>query len=229
MKIKLTALLSLALALLSLFSLSPLAYAHDIVDLNRQGSITLTMLYDGKSVPGGELQLYKVAEVEENDGNFFFEALPEFAVKGMDINDMDKAQENAEKLDKKIGTKEADQVKTPDAKGKVVFSKLTAGLYLIRQETAAEGYEPIHPFLVSLPYLEDGKYRYDLDTLPKFSPDLETEPTTEPTVPTTTKPSGDIPQTGQLWWPVPALLCLGMALICAGMGMRKKENYENEI
>lgn len=45
---------------------------------------------------------------------------------------------------------------------------------------------------------------------------------TEPTEPET--PPG-LPQTGQLWWPVPMLLCSGLFLIVMGVARRRGENY----
>lgn len=63
---------------------------------------------------------------------------------------------------------------------------------------------------------------YDKTTSP-------TEPTTTPTDITTTNPPTDnnkLPQTGQLWWPVPILLLLGIALIIIGFVKRKGEKFE---
>ena len=34
-------------------------------------------------------------------------------------------------------------------------------------------------------------------------------------------PDDKLPQTGQLWWPVPALLCAGLVLILAGVIRRR--------
>ena len=34
-------------------------------------------------------------------------------------------------------------------------------------------------------------------------------------------PGEKLPQTGQLWWPVPALLCAGLALTAAGLLRRR--------
>lgn len=36
-------------------------------------------------------------------------------------------------------------------------------------------------------------------------------------------PSPYLPQTGQLWWPVPVLLCLGLVLLVVGIVLRRKE------
>lgn len=51
-----------------------------------------------------------------------------------------------------------------------------------------------------------------------------TEPT--PTKPTETPPKPVLPQTGQLWWPVPVLVLAGLALILVGLLRRKEQDYE---
>lgn len=40
------------------------------------------------------------------------------------------------------------------------------------------------------------------------------------------KPSSKLPQTGQLWWPVPVLLSLGLFCLIVGVIRRKEENHE---
>ena len=54
--------------------------------------------------------------------------------------------------------------------------------------------------------------------------DLEREVPTKPTSPTT-KPTTSgggkkLPQTGQLWWPVPVLACAGLGCIAVGLFRR---------
>ena len=55
------------------------AFAHNVPDLNREGSIRVTMRCEGKSVPGGTLTLYRVGDVQEEDGNFSFRLSEDFA------------------------------------------------------------------------------------------------------------------------------------------------------
>lgn len=53
-----------------------------------------------------------------------------------------------------------------------------------------------------------------------------TRPTTAPTQGSSSGSSQKLPQTGMLWWPVPVLLCLGLALILLGIGIRRGAAYE---
>ena len=83
--------------------------------------------------------------------------------------------------------------KTIDADGNVTFRGLELGLYLIVQTEASKGYEPINPFLVSLPMAEDGKWNYAVDASPKVGAYTPTKPDTPPTPPT--PPTPDYPDT----------------------------------
>ena len=96
-------------------------------------------------------------------------------------------------------------------------------LYLAVQKTAPAGYGKTEPFLVSLPYLYEGEYQYDVASQPKT--DLEREVPTKPTSPATnpTFPGGKkLPQTGQLNWPIPVLTAAGTCLIAAGILLRRR-------
>ena len=50
--------------------------------------------------------------------------------------------------------------------------------------------------------------------------------TTPPPPPDTTTPPPDLPQTGQLWWPVPILLIIGIFLIFMGFISRRRVYYD---
>ena len=63
----------------------------------------------------------------------------------------------------------------------MTFCGLELGLYLIVQTEASKGYEPINPFLVSLPMAEDGKWNYAVDASPKVGAYTPTKPDTPPT------------------------------------------------
>lgn len=67
--------------------------------------------------------------------------------------------------------------------GVAEFDDLEVGLYLVVQTTAAENYNVINPFLVSVPIQENGSYVYDVDALPKVGTAAKKtpEPPTRPT------------------------------------------------
>ena len=213
------------LALLFLLALPLSAAAHAVPDESRNGhcSITISMTYKGKAVRGGTLALYKVGDVAEDDGNYSFVPveeiqadIPEFG----DIESPDLAGRLAE-LKGKLTPVTSDPV-TVDRDGNATFSDLTFGLYLVVQKTAAPGYGKTAPFLVSVPYLYADEYQYDVTSQPKT--DLERE--VKPTAPPSTGGWNQLPQTGQLWWPVPVLACAGLGCIAVGLFRRREARDE---
>ena len=220
------------LALLLLLELPLSAAAHPVPDAQKDGqcSITVTMTYRGKALPGGTLALYKVGDVAEEDGNYSFvpvEAIwGDFAQFG-DIQSPDLAGKLA-KLEKQLTPVTADPV-TVGKDGTATFSNLTFGLYLVVQKTAPAGYGKTAPFLVSLPYLYEGEYQYDVSSQPKTDLEREvpTKPTSPPTKPTPSSGGGKLPQTGQLWWPVPVLTCGGLGCIVVGLLRRRRDGDED--
>lgn len=215
-------LISLLLALTLTVCLPLSVSAHPVPDMTRKGSITVTMRYKGKPVPGGSLTLYRVGKLHEDDGNYSF--VPVTAFQGCvtsfdDIQSPELAAALAEYA-KKQGLVSV-TTKTIGNDGTVTFSGLELGLYLLVQDTAAQGYGKVSPFLVSVPYLKDDRYIYDVASTPKTGLDREVTPTKAPSY------DRNLPQTGQLWWPVPVLICAGLACIAVGLFRRRRSGHES--
>lgn len=189
------------------------------------GSIEVTVRYDGKPVTGGEVTCIQVGTVAYSNGDAYFQRV-EDGKRLDDIDDPALAKELAKFAQDHSLTGET---LTVSAEGTAVFRNLKPGLYLIREDTPAEGFSPLAPFLVSVPYNEDGEYIYDVTANAKSELERtpETVPTTEPTKPTT-PPGPNLPQTGQLNWPVPVLVVLGLGLFSVGWMLRTKEKPEPE-
>ena len=144
------------------------------------GSIHVN-LYDStnnKALSGGELTVYRVAEVQRKNGNLSFEYCGDFdgcAIELGDLTDSTLAGQLQEYLsDNAEGT-----VREVDANGNVNFYDLELGLYLVVQTKASKGYKPVNSFLVSLPMAEDGQWNYEVDASPKvgaYTPEPETPP-----------------------------------------------------
>lgn len=223
------------LALFFLLALPVSAAAQSVPDESRNGhcSITVSMTYKGKAVCGGTLALYKVGDVTEDDGNYSFVPVEEIQADIPEFGDIESPDLAGKlcKLESKL-TPVTDLPKKVGEDGNATFSNLTFGLYLVVQKTAASGYGKTAPFLVSVPYLYADEYQYDVTSQPKT--DLEREVPTKPTSPTspTTKPTTSsgggkkLPQTGQLWWPVPVLACAGLGCIAVGLFRRREARDE---
>ena len=200
------------------------ASAHPVPEPGKKGSITVSMQFDGEPVPGGKLTLYRVGEVSQDDGNYAFVPTGEFTRWGSDFGTLDSAQKSAETAKSLKRFIQNNRGIRPVARekigtdGKVKFSNLEQGLYLLVQTQPAPGFSPINPFLVSLPFLKDGEYLYDLDAQAK----TELEQVPKPPE----KPGGKLPQTGQLNWPVPVLAAAGLTLFGIGWGIRFRRKQD---
>ena len=205
-------------------------------------SISLTLTYkeadQEKKMTGGSISIYTVATVKVENGYVFDTSNGKFAgsstVAG--IPSMDSAaleEQNADiatALEKEAKSVSADETATV-SEGNASFTNLTPGLYLVIQETLSEGNRKINPFLISIP---DAEGSYEIEAAPKNGFEIPPTPTPpKPTVtPSTPKtPSGSttppsktvLPQTGQLWWPVPVLCAVGLALIIGGFVLKRRK------
>ena len=204
MKVKRNVLVGMAAALLLAFAAVP-AFA-DVPDATRTGSLSVTMTYEKEPVTGGDVTLYRVGEVAEDNGSYQFVLTGDFASSGVALDDVQssdiaKALASYAEEQELSGTEQ--QV---DAAAHVRFGNLQTGLYLVVQREAAPGYYPADPFLVSIPLNQGGTYVYDVDASPKL--ELEKAPT--PPVTTTS-----IPETGENV--APMVLCgIGGLVLCVG-------------
>lgn len=213
------------LALLFLLALPLPAAAQPVPDESRNGhcSITVSMTYKGKAVRGGTLALYKVGDVTGDGGNYSFVPVEEIQADIPEFGDIESPDLAGKlcKLESKL-TPVTDLPKKVGEDGNATFSDLTFGLYLVVQKTAASGYGKTAPFLVSVPYLYRDEYQYDVTSQPKTDLEREVKPTAPPS------PGGGkkLPQTGQLWWPVPVLACAGLGCIAVGLFRRREARDE---
>lgn len=164
------------------------AFALEVVDLSRTGSIKVS-LYDSETseaVGGGTLTLYRVAKVQKDNANLSFVYTNGFEDCGVELGDLSEGELAGRLAEKIAATAESTTVEVSDL-GVAEFGDLEVGLYLVVQTTAAENYNVVNPFLVSVPIQENGKYVYDVDALPKVgtatkkTPDTPDEPDTPDT------------------------------------------------
>ena len=216
-------LLSLAL----LLGLAVSSYAAQIPDTSRNASLTLEMDWEGKPLDSGSLTLYRVGDIALDNGNAAFVLIPALADSGVSLNDLEDT--NLPQMLAQLAVQKKLEPITAEIKnGKAVFPNLVPGLFVVTQSRtdACDGFEPIRPFLISLPRWNGSHYVYELTASPKVS--LETEPT-EPTETEPPKPTEPyLPQTGQLNWPVPAMAAAGLAFLVLGWHLcfGKKERHE---
>lgn len=170
-------------------------------DLDRSGSIDITIRYDGHPVSSGELTLHRVGDIKEENGDYSFVLTEEFASSGVTLENPQQP-EIAKKLSN-YATQQGIAGKTGkiSASGSITFDQLKPGLYLLTQSKAATGFEKLNPFLVSLPMRGTNGYTYHVDASPKISP-----------TPSQPENTGQ-PQTGQSVWPIWLFLLSSAALV----------------
>lgn len=178
------------------------AFALEVVDLSRTGSIKVS-LYDSETseaVGGGTLTLYRVAKVQKDNADLSFVYTNGFEDCGVELGDLSEGELAGRLAEKIAATAESTTVEISDI-GVAEFGDLEVGLYLVVQTTAAENYNVINPFLVSVPIQENGSYVYDVDALPKVgtaakkTPEPPDKPDTPDTPDTPDKPDEETPNT----------------------------------
>jgi len=227
MKKRLPWMLILLLILMQGFAI--VTTAASLPDLTRKGSLSIEMRWNGENLQDGQLRICKIADIHADTARFE----PIEPLRGEDFslkNPTDPLV--AEKALDLALEKQLPMRLSPIADGTAKFENLETGLYLVyqTQQDASGGFAPIKPYLISVPYLSGGKYVMDVTAKPKVpleeAPPVPTEP--EPTKPT----DSQLPQTGQLNWPVPILVVGGLVLFLLGWflcfdGNKKKHETEN--
>ena len=218
--------ISSVLMLLGL-SVVPVAQALEVPDLTRTGEIIVTVKdTQDRLVTGGELAAYRVADLKVlNQADYYLE--PTDAFKSvLQATDIDSEDELTHALAKTLSETAVnlapDYTGTVGENGTLTFTNLPLGLYLVVETKPAEGYTTLEPFLATVPYRnDDGSYEYKADAYPKET--LLEPPLPTPTPTPTPTPPPNLPQTGQLWWPVPLLVGIGLLFLITGLLKRKTQ------
>lgn len=194
------------------FCLSINIFATGPIDFDRTGSILVTMEYEDEPVAGGSMTLYHVAVPVWQEDKYIFEYTNDFSDCLLSLDDLATQGAANDFVEYAIDHDLLGKKKEINEDGEVLFEDVKLGLYLLVQEDAAKGYFAASPFLISVPMNADEGWIYDVDATPKVALEREPEPSTPPTPP-------DIPQTGQLKWPIPVLIVAGLALFAIGWAL----------
>lgn len=155
----------LFIAIILFISLITDAKANTI-DLSKKGSISITLKEKSENVliDGAEITIYYVGDAGIKDNNLVFNKREELTC---DVSlDNLKDTKLVSNISKCINDNVIKYVGTTN-NGKVTFNNLNQGLYLVSQTKSVEGYSLIDSFLVAIPKVEDNKWVYDINALPK--------------------------------------------------------------
>lgn len=208
--------MAMALALVMLFAPAK-AHAATAIDVDAKASLELFLEPDGSPAQGVAFSLYRVADV-----SFACEFTPTSAFSGYGLSFEGATAETWTDMAQRLAELVSSGKPAPDAKastnaqGTVTFADLPVGLYLVVGEPARVGNADVvpAPFMVCLPDLSSAdEWLYDVKADVKYQIISDVTPD---------KPKKKLPQTGQLWWPVPVLLLAGALLTALGTTRLRK-------
>ncbi len=217
---------SFCILLFGLILFGRAAYAEDYVQ-DKTGSINLTLQQtdaDGsvKTYSGISMTLYQIGSVRYEMGAVYFDFDDSFADAGINISDTKTASEwisAAATLSEKVAAAGiSGETKLSDASGKISYTNLAQGIYLLVQ-TKTDDTVTTSPILLTMPFMEEGDWTYDISSYPKLSakdsetpsptPKKESTPTAKKTAVTNkTVKTGD-----SAWIQIWGLILIGAAVI----------------
>lgn len=196
------------------------------LDLGCTGSITLTVKdKNGVAATGGSIACIQVARVRRENGNLSYELTNGFENTSLSLDNFvdgkESAADLAKRVEKLLPARAAKKIRQISG-GKVAFSDLELGLYLIRQQRGFKNHSSIQSFLVTLPMNGSFGWVYEVSATPKVGTVSRTTPPKKPTT-----GGSRLPQTGQLNWPVPVLAVSGLVVFSLGWWLAREKHEED--
>lgn len=165
-------------------TLVPPEYITEVEEKTGSIQINLSDGAQGTSKDGVVFSYTLVADIKNGE----YVELEEYN-SGVDFNSIENAdelEESAKIMHMQEHVTEPDGEVTTDSNGKAVIDDLKVGVYLLNVKDKAN-YENVTPILVAIPTWDEkvGDMLYDVEVIPKHSPDVPNTPETPPTAPQT--------------------------------------------
>ena len=149
--------------LITLVAFLGIVKADNIVDLNKKGSISITLKGE-IPVIGAEIEIIKIGKVSIVNNNLSFEYVDELKDCNYKLSD-----ENIKNIELCIQNKSLkSEVKQTNDKGEAIFSNLDLGVYYIRQTNKVKSFTQINPILIMIPKEINSSFEYSIDASPKI-------------------------------------------------------------
>ncbi len=171
-----------------------------------------------------EFSIVRIADAEvlmsEGNSHIRYTILPKYKNIDCDWGNLtaEESRAKAKQLTSMVADEEYIASDETDRQGNASFYNLDPAIYLVVRTKVTPQNESyyVDPFLVSVPLLWDGSINYTVTTSPKcgWNPE-DSDPPSNPIVPADPSDS-KLPQTGQLNWPIPVLIIVGIALVIIG-------------
>jgi hypothetical protein len=151
-------------------------YGSSTPDYGRSCSIDVVLKTpDGKPLPGGRLVLYSVAKLRDDGGSPAFFYTGDFGSGRVSDDDLSDLAGFADRLAKSADPASSSATeRSIGGTGRVSFSGLSTGLYLLTQPRSAAGYQELLPAVIMLPQSTGGTLTYSVDVQSKPSTKVET-------------------------------------------------------
>ncbi len=201
---------------------------------DKNGSIGLTLQQtdengNTKVFSGINMKLYRIGNVKYDMGAVSFELDDVFSSAGINLNTTNTAgkwAEASEKLADMAGSSGlGGDERTTDANGKIVYEDLTQGAYLLVQGSSDQNVK-VAPMILTVPFMEEGEWLYDIETYPKVSV-IPATPTSTPTPAAPSKPATPV-KTGDTANAMPWVISLiGAAAVISAVVyiIKRKKEY----
>ena len=203
----------LVVLLLSLcFCINAVAVSEPI-DLERTAQLSVTMECSHGYKCGGNVAIYYIASIEWAGSNYVFKYTDDFKDCNIPLENISD-DKKAEKYSNYVIEKGIVVDRKILVDGTVVVKDLPLGLYMVVHEDPDDGFSAALPFLATLPTVNGDYWEYEVDATTKV--ELKHYEVIPPP---------DIPQSGQLKWPVPVLACLGVLVFAIGCALCFRKRY----
>jgi len=170
---------SVLCALIISFGLMQAECAAAAFDPASPCSLTLSYTRNGDAFSDLEIEIYRVAKLCDDGSHVLLEPFSDYPIKIHGIASQREWQETAQTIKNYVESNriEASQRQTTDDKGRVVFTGLETGLYLVKGTIARNdgGTVIFHDFMVYLPTPTQNGYEYDVSAVPKYTQYTEPE------------------------------------------------------
>lgn len=208
------------------------SYANK-VELSKKGTIEITLKHDEELIRSAEITIYKVANAKMEEDNIKFsynEPFKDFEININDINS-DTVIKNLTQIALENNAKGI--TATTDETGRIEVDELEVGVYLVTQTKSVNNYYDFKPYLVKIPYDDNGVWKYDVSSEPKIEK-REEQPSDKPQDSNVAGDNDDtdkadkLIQTGQQNMPILIFSSIGILFIIIGIVIiAKRRNDEN--
>lgn len=142
-----------------------------VIDPASHGSLTLNVVKNGMGISDVTFSVYRVASIDEEARFVMQEGWTSGSVDIQNIEGAEAWSSFAQSMQAQAAAKEADKTGHTDSNGRLTFSSMPLGLYLVVGETMHYG-EQIYmfaPFMVSVPNKVNDAYNFNVNVDTKFT------------------------------------------------------------